>query len=254
MTMERARGLFSLSVPAQSRRDGRIQSTGTEVPGRLEGLYIESRRDDTKLMAVSFQLVAGDPALDFINTLDWRFRASGSEELLNDYADLVRFCEQTGLMSSSEARKLVIGPSAKKTRVLAGTKRLRERLASMLYTVLKEQHPRSEDIRALSTLARKARHEEALAWSGFRFQWKNEADRADMVETPYSRLLTAALDLLTSGRMAHVRACSNAECRWLFLDRSKNKGRRWCDMKLCGNRIKARRYRGRQRDAAADAR
>lgn len=29
-------------------------------------------------------------------------------------------------------------------------------------------------------------------------------------------------------------------CRWLFLDVSKNKSRRWCDMKVCGNRAKAR--------------
>jgi predicted RNA-binding Zn ribbon-like protein len=207
-----------------------------------------------KSQVIPFQLVAGDPALDFVNTLDWRFRASGAEELLNDYADLVRFCVQTGLLTSTEARKLVSGPSARKTRVLAGTKRLRECLASMLYTILKAQRPRSEDVSAISTFARKARHREALAWSDFRFQWENEASDADILETPYSRLLSAALDLLTSGRMAHVRACSNADCRWLFLDRSKNKGRRWCDMKLCGNRIKARRYRGRQRNAAADGR
>lgn len=29
-------------------------------------------------------------------------------------------------------------------------------------------------------------------------------------------------------------------CRWLFLDKSKNQSRRWCDMKVCGNRAKAR--------------
>ena len=49
-----------------------------------------------------------------------------------------------------------------------------------------------------------------------------------------------------------VSACTGSFCReqaLLFLDGSKNKGRRWCDMKLCGNRIKARRYRGRQRAA-----
>jgi len=29
-------------------------------------------------------------------------------------------------------------------------------------------------------------------------------------------------------------------CRWMFVDRSKNRSRRWCDLKVCGNRTKAR--------------
>src|SRR5271156_3200757 len=38
-----------------------------------------------------FQLVGGHPALDFVNTLDWRFRPSWPEELINTYNDLLRF-------------------------------------------------------------------------------------------------------------------------------------------------------------------
>ena len=36
-------------------------------------------------------------------------------------------------------------------------------------------------------------------------------------------------------------------CSWLFLDMSKNRSRRWCDMKVCGNRAKARRFSARYR-------
>jgi hypothetical protein len=32
-----------------------------------------------------FQLVAGHPVLDFVNTLDWRFRSTGPEELISGY-------------------------------------------------------------------------------------------------------------------------------------------------------------------------
>jgi predicted RNA-binding Zn ribbon-like protein len=39
-----------------------------------------------------------------------------------------------------------------------------------------------------------------------------------------------------------VRACGADTCRWLFLDTSRNHTRRWCDMKVCGNRMKARRF------------
>jgi predicted RNA-binding Zn ribbon-like protein len=39
-----------------------------------------------------------------------------------------------------------------------------------------------------------------------------------------------------------VKECGTENCNWLFLDTSKNRSRRWCDMKECGNREKARRH------------
>jgi predicted RNA-binding Zn ribbon-like protein len=35
-----------------------------------------------------------------------------------------------------------------------------------------------------------------------------------------------------------MKVCPN--CQWLFIDRSKNRSRTWCDMAVCGNRAKAR--------------
>ena len=47
--------------------------------------------------------------------------------------------------------------------------------------------------------------------------------------------------------MSKTRICPN--CHWLFLDRSKNSSRIWCDMSVCGNRHKARLNYVRQRTA-----
>lgn len=58
-------------------------------------------------------------------------------------------------------------------------------------------------------------------------------------------LAVSALSLLDDNRRRHIRICSN--CRWLFLDRSRNGSRVWCDMTVCGNRQKARRHYQRQR-------
>jgi predicted RNA-binding Zn ribbon-like protein len=52
----------------------------------------------------------------------------------------------------------------------------------------------------------------------------------------------AAVELLTSEDIMRVRTCADETCAWLFLDRTKNQRRRWCDMKTCGNRVKARRH------------
>jgi predicted RNA-binding Zn ribbon-like protein len=197
--------------------------------------------------SVPFKLVAGHPALDLVNTLDWRFRPSGSEELLNNYADLLRFTEQSGLMKSSEIQKLATSDPVRKRRSLSSTKRLRECLASILYPIADGQVPPIDSVRTLSAFARTMRKSEDLEWRDFRLQWKAGGDRVCASDVPLRRLVSTALELLTSGEIDQLRACSNQECRWLFLDGSKNKARRWCDMKLCGNRIKARRYRGKQR-------
>ena len=206
-----------------------------------------------KLESAPFQLVARHPVLDFVNTLDWRFRPSGSKELLNHYADLLRFSVLSGLMTPLEIRKLATGDLVRKKRILSSTKKLRECLASILYVIAAGQAPPIEDVRTLSAFVRTVRETEDLEWCVSCFQWKANKDRTSALNTPFRKLASAALDLLTSEELNKLSACSNPECRWLFLDGSKNKGRRWCDMKLCGNRIKARRYRGRQRAPATSA-
>jgi predicted RNA-binding Zn ribbon-like protein len=44
-----------------------------------------------------------------------------------------------------------------------------------------------------------------------------------------------------------LRRCASDTCRWLFVDRSPGGRRRWCDMRVCGNRSKVRRHRQRAR-------
>jgi predicted RNA-binding Zn ribbon-like protein len=59
----------------------------------------------------------------------------------------------------------------------------------------------------------------------------------------------SAAELLASNNLPFVRACSSKTCQWFFLDTSKNHLRRWCSMKLCGNRAKVRKFYARQREA-----
>jgi len=45
-----------------------------------------------------------------------------------------------------------------------------------------------------------------------------------------------------------VGQCADEQgCGWLFVDTSKNRRRRWCDINDCGNRAKQRRYQQRAR-------
>src|SRR5438876_127311 len=58
-------------------------------------------------------------------------------------------------------------------------------------------------------------------------------------------IVKSAVDLLSADEVVRVRACAAATCDWLFIDTTKNHTRRWCDMKICGNRAKVQRFRSR---------
>ncbi|UVC15849.1 CGNR zinc finger domain-containing protein [Mesorhizobium onobrychidis] len=62
-------------------------------------------------------------------------------------------------------------------------------------------------------------------------------------------LAVSALSLLRGDTIARLRICPN--CGWLFVDKSRNSSRLWCDMAVCGNRQKANRYY-RRRTAARE--
>lgn len=53
-------------------------------------------------------------------------------------------------------------------------------------------------------------------------------------------LAVSALSLLRDDTAARLKICPN--CTWLFVDRSRNSSRLWCDMAVCGNRQKASRH------------
>jgi len=63
-------------------------------------------------------------------------------------------------------------------------------------------------------------------------------------------LAVSALSLLREDTIARIRICPN--CAWLFLDRSRNSSRLWCDMAVCGNRQKASRHYRRRRPTAKE--
>ena len=57
----------------------------------------------------------------------------------------------------------------------------------------------------------------------------------------------SALSLLAVETQERLKICGN--CGWLFIDRSKNRSRIWCDMAVCGNRQKASRHYYRKKEA-----
>ena len=49
------------------------------------------------------------------------------------------------------------------------------------------------------------------------------------------------------GSWSRLKICANDECQWAFFDRSRNQQGNWCNMAVCGNRLKNRELRARRR-------
>lgn len=72
---------------------------------------------------------------------------------------------------------------------------------------------------------------------------RRSGDRPQALDTATAR---SALSLVALSEPDRLKICPN--CRWLFLDRSRNRSRAWCDMAVCGNRVKASRHYRRRRE------
>jgi len=58
-------------------------------------------------------------------------------------------------------------------------------------------------------------------------------------------VLAAVASAMADGSWERLKACRSDTCRWAFIDNARNHSRQWCDMKVCGNRAKARAFRER---------
>ncbi len=66
-------------------------------------------------------------------------------------------------------------------------------------------------------------------------------------DTVLAALLAAVAESVASGTWDRLKICRNPDCRWAYYDQSRNLSRAWCSMAVCGNRAKARAFRGRSR-------
>jgi predicted RNA-binding Zn ribbon-like protein len=80
--------------------------------------------------------------------------------------------------------------------------------------------------------------------TGFAWDWRATPPGLDRMLWPLAR---GAAELLVSPALARVKKCPGRHCGWLFFDATKNGRRRWCDMRVCGSRDKARRHHHRKR-------
>ena len=195
-----------------------------------------------------FKFVGGQPALDLLNTVDWT-SAGPLLDRLSDYERLLTWGTEAGLFGATSAgrlRKLAGADPAAAQRALDRCRELRrvlhrcvvalvsgrgvpaalERLDPYLHLAL--AHLVLESAGAKTTEVR-------AGWSGFE----------ESLDGPMWPVVWDAVQLLLCPESERLRVCGGENCGWVYVDRSRNGLRRWCEMETCGTTAKNRR-RGRR--------
>jgi predicted RNA-binding Zn ribbon-like protein len=190
-----------------------------------------------------FEFIAGALCLEFANTIH-NSRAEDKGEELHTISDLLQWAKEAGLLSLAHHDRLAAHYRRKPREVTAALAKaiaIRDLLHSIFTAIANRRSVSSERLSQLNS---------ALAQSpgllrlrknsnGIETEWTSAADGLQQI---LFAILASTAELLASDRSGRIRECASPDCTWLFLDESRNRSRRWCDMSACGNRMKARRY------------
>jgi len=198
--------------------------------------------------AGSLDLVGGELAWDFTNTSSARGLPTHQEHL-RDFDTLMQWVEHARVMAPSDCahiRAALSGHPRRARRVFDRAIELRE-LIWMIGTALAEQRPIPAGLLDLLSAA----HAENLRHAEMRMRlgsyiWVFDP-RRDILAAILGPITLSALTLVMEKDLLRTRRCAGQECGWLFFDTTKNNRRRWCEMRVCGNRAKVRAIRDRQR-------
>jgi predicted RNA-binding Zn ribbon-like protein len=184
-----------------------------------------------------FQFIAGNLALDFVNTVAFRADAAKVQDHLQRAEDVRRWASQAQLpdgVAITSGRR--VGATA-----VRHIREVREQLFAVFHAIANGDPIPAHALARVGTALHECSAKRRLSTDGdeVRWSWAPSARSTDYVLYP---VLTAAVDLLAAGSRGVVRQCEDAGCGWLFLDRSNARKRRWCSMADCGNRNKARNY------------
>ncbi len=203
-----------------------------------------------------FELSGGLLCLDFVNTVGGD-RAGKAREHLHAYGDLVSWARQAGAIDPAQAR-LLLGDAGRRPQdaeaALDDAIALREALYRTFAAIAQRGEPAGADIARLSralgpALAHRRLDRRDGSWV---LGWD---DPPGALDAPLWRVASSAADLLMRGAdLERVRVCGmheTHECSWVFLDGTRARTRRWCSMKDCGNKAKARRHYRRSKETDA---
>lgn len=211
-------------------------------------VILEKNEDSSGVVSgkevLRFSHAGGPVCLDLAETLVDRHSKRGKEHL-NCYLDLVAWSVERGLLTEAQARQLkkeATNQPAKAYRVYKRTVALREAIYRIFSAVADERQPSVADMDIFNSefSGLIARSGIVMTESGFQWEWvEDDEEILDRMLWPVVRSVAV---LMMSNDLDRLRECAAGDCNSLFMDTTKNRSRKWCAMKSCGNREKARKH------------
>jgi len=190
-------------------------------------------------------LIGGDAALDFVNTATGRDNTP--RDWLDSYARLLDWAALTHLLPAKILRELATRAKrepAKAAGSLARAKALREAMFLLTVGIISGRAPPKDALALLREhwIAGVDAHELRFTEGRVMPALRNDATDFDLVAAMVAYRMVGQVMPLPNERL---RICQGPNCSWLFIDSSKAGRRRWCDMSVCGNAAKSRRFQAR---------
>jgi predicted RNA-binding Zn ribbon-like protein len=190
-----------------------------------------------------FLFVGNQLALDFLNTRP--VQNGEPSELLHDVGALLHWFQAADLLSSREADSLQRqwGGSVSAQKVTEAMRQLRERLRKDILAWERNGSLRHSTLNELNKLMAQHPLRSRLRAIGKSYSmelWFEPREPRDL----FAPLAHSAAALFATADRERVHKC--AQCVLHFHDTSKKGTRRWCSMRLCGNRLKVAAYAARR--------
>lgn len=201
--------------------------------------------------AKSIRLVGGARVLDFINTTNGRRPGTALkivEERLTSFQFFFEWALHASLVSAQEFeayRAMVFESPISYQPDLDAVIAFRECVYGVFYPLSLRQPAADAALQQINRV-----FQQGVTWRVLRsvegaptWGWKTCASPQELTAMLLGRLAIEATQLLVSGDLPALRSCSCTDCDWVFLDVSKNKQRKWCQMSVCGSREKLSRLK-----------
>jgi predicted RNA-binding Zn ribbon-like protein len=204
----------------------------------------------TESSAGSLTLIGGELALDFANTSSGRGWPTHKEHL-RSAADIVDWAGHARVLPPEDAawmREAARAQPEISEPLLARALELREDIYVVASEIAAGRSAPSDRIQSLTRAHAHCLANANLAPFGGRFVWSWTVRQA-AVEAILGPISLSAMTTLLQADLSRIKMCQGEKCGWLFIDATKNKSRRWCEMEVCGNRAKQRRFGAKARGA-----
>jgi predicted RNA-binding Zn ribbon-like protein len=181
--------------------------------------------------------------LDFVNTVSWRGR-DNSKDFFNSYTELLIWSRYVKILKAKDFDTLNQRAEKYPNEAKKALKRaiaLREAMYALFSARPEGITLPKNALATFNNFLSKTMSLSQIIQKDKGFEWSTDGDKnsLDWILNP---VIQSAAELLISVDIGKVKLCGDNECGWIFLDSSRNQSRRWCDMKDCGNRAKARRF------------